>query len=362
MEPLKNRISSVLISQYAGELENQLGKNFDKKLFLDFIFDSDWESRELMDRINRVAIAIDVATKGSFDTVATGLEKAAPIHPSGFEQIIFPEYVKLFGQDEFERSMLALERLTVYSTGEFAIRPFLKNDPNRVMQKMEEWSKHENEHIRRFACEGCRPRLPWGGNIPAFIEDPEPIFPILKRLRNDESLYVRKSVANNMNDISKDHPETVLRIAECWLNEKKTNSTWVAKKALRTLLKQPHPKALELFEYANPDSIELPELQLNNAAPRIGEEFEFSFKVKSVSEEIQKLRVEYLIEFKKKFGSSTKVFQISEFDLDAKLEKAFTKRHSFKDLTTRKHYPGSHTISIRINGGVKAACDFQLKS
>ncbi len=360
MEPLKNLINQQLVEEYANELAKNL-RDFSKSQFLHFILTSDWEQRELMDRIQHVADAIHEATVGSFDEIVSGLEKSAPNLPSGFEQIIFPAFVKKYGMEHFDRSMLALERLTVYSTGEFAIRPFIKAFPEKTMAQMSKWSEHDNEHVRRLSSEGCRPRLPWGGNIKLLIEDPDPIFPILKKLRNDESLYVRKSVANNLNDISKDHPETVLRIGKCWINENKKNSTWVVKRALRTLLKQSNPKALELFGFDSPDRIKLKDFSLSSNVVSIGSAFTFDFKLVNTSEQPKKLRVEYLVDFKKKHGSAKKVFQISEFDLPARSFKNFTKAHSFKELTTRKHYVGSHSLCIRINGVEQEPAQFSLE-
>jgi len=359
VEPLKNLVNKELIEANAAELEKQLSQ-FNAKKFKTHVLNTEWEQRELMDRIHCVAEAIQLSAEGSFNEVVTGLEKAAPNLPSGFQQIIFPAYIKLFGLEHFERSLMALECLTQYSTGEFAIRPFLKAYPEKTMAQMLEWSKHKNEHVRRFSSEGCRPRLPWGGNLPDFIKDPELIFPILKNLRNDESLYVRKSVANNLNDISKDHPKTVLRIAECWLNENKQNSTWIVKHGLRSLLKQAHPKALELFGYGNPKAIEIIGLELSTHKPAMGDTFQFQFELNNPKGKHQELRLEYLIDFKKKNGSSKKVFQLSEFVLGGNSSKSFVKKHSFQELTTRKHYPGIHMLSIRLNGLVINTVEFNL--
>ncbi len=359
MEPLKNLVNKDVVKAYSNELEKHI-VNFDSEQFIKIILNEDWEQRELMDRIHHIAAVINESTECSFDEVVSGLEKAAPNLPSGFEQIIFPAYVKLFGLNHFERSMKSLEQLTQYSTGEFAIRPFIKKYPEKTMEQMLLWANHENEHVRRLSSEGCRPRLPWGGNLPEFIKDPEPIFSILKKLRNDNSLYVRKSVANNLNDISKDHPETVLRIAKCWLDENKQHSSWIVKHALRTLLKQPHPKALELFGYGDPESVNLNNLTISVDELCIGESLQFEFDLTNKSEQSQKLRLEYLVDFKKKKGSAKKVFQISEFEIEPKELKSFSKKHSFKELTTRKHYPGEHSIIIRINGVEKESLSFLL--
>ena len=361
MEPLKNFVNKTVIEAYASELEKQL-KGFDSTKFKNLILTKAWEQRKLMDRIHHVAESIQLATKGSFDEIVEGLEKAAPNLPSGFEQIIFPAYIKLFGLEHYDRSLRALEHLTQYSTGEFAIRPFLKAYPDKTMEQMLKWSKHKNEHLRRFSSEGSRPRLPWGGNLPDFIKDPSLILPILENLRNDDSLYVRKSVANNLNDISKDHSDLVLEIAARWQKEHQKHTDWIIKHALRSLLKKPHPKALELFGYGKPSSLLVGAFSISKTSPKMGEAFQFNFNLENSSDVLQKIRVEYVIDFKKKRGSAEKVFQISEFELGAASSKEFSEKHSFQELSTRKHYPGKHAISIRLNGAIKDRIEFELIS
>jgi 3-methyladenine DNA glycosylase AlkC len=128
--------------------------------------------------------------------------------------LFFPDFVETYGLEHWDRSVAALEKFTRMSTSEFAVRPFLKRNQPRMMAQMAAWSKHESEHVRRLASEGCRPRLPWADALPALKRDPAPIWPILEQLKADPSEYVRRSVANNLNDISKDHPEQVLAIAQ----------------------------------------------------------------------------------------------------------------------------------------------------
>ena len=360
MEPLKNLIDRKVVEAYSNELSKHL-KQFDYVQFENLIINNDWEQRELMNRIQHVADVIHITAQGSFGEIVEGLEKAAMSLPSGFEQIIFPTYVKMYGLDYFDRSMQALELLTQFSTGEFAVRPFIKAFPDKTMIQMRQWSSHKNEHIRRLASEGCRPRLPWGGNLKAFIKDPSPVLVVLEELKNDESLYVRKSVANNLNDITKDHPELVLGTCRRWLSEKNERTSWIVKKALRTLLKRPHPEALELFGYGNVNSIEITELKLQDEIINIGDKLKFSFLVNNQGKNASKLRVEYLIYYKKKSGSSTKVFQISEFELEGNENKEFSKTQAFHHMTTRKLYPGKHKLSIRVNGIVKVEKIFELK-
>ena len=146
------------------------------------------------------------------------LRKVAPnLSNHTLASIVFPDFVEVYGLEDWDVSLPALEWFTQYSTSEYAVRPFIQQAPDIMIEQMMKWSFHHNHHVRRLASEGIRPRLPWGIALQQFKVDPTPIIPILTNLKEDESLYVRKSVANNLNDISKDHPAIVLDLAKEWL-------------------------------------------------------------------------------------------------------------------------------------------------
>jgi 3-methyladenine DNA glycosylase AlkC len=216
------------------------------------------------------------------------------------------------------------------------------------MKQMLSWAISDNHHVRRLACEGCRPRLPWAIALPAFKKNPEPVLSLLKILMNDESEYVRRSVANNLNDISKDNPEIVLNWAQQWLGENK-NTNWIIKHACRTLLKQGNQKALALFGFAKAEHIEISQFEVQ-ANVALGENLPFSFLLKCQKAQLGKCRIEFAIHFVKANGSQTqKIFKISESDYADK-EKQIKKYFSFKKISTRKYYAGKHQLSIIING------------
>nr|WP_277348870.1 DNA alkylation repair protein [Sneathiella limimaris] len=257
---------------------------------------------------------------------------------------------------------LALEALTFFTckgtTSELAIRPFLIDSPAEVMSRFYELAKHPHPHVRRWASEGCRPRLPWAIGLPEFKKDPNPILPILETLCKDDSKFVQKSVANNLNDIAKDHPSIVLAFAEKWRGTH-PNTDWILKHGLRTLLKQGNPNALALFG-ATPVEISTPELKLNRATIGIGETQDFSFTGMIKGTLPQKLRIEYAVDFVKFNGTtSRKVFMISE-GLPKHGEILIRKSHRFTDFTTRKHYAGDHQISVLVNGVEITSANFQL--
>jgi 3-methyladenine DNA glycosylase AlkC len=224
---------------------------------------------------------------------------------------------------------------------------------------MLQWTEHPDPHVRRLASEGCRPRLPWSMALNDFKKDPAPILPILYALRADESEYVRNSVANNLNDITKDHPQLILSIAQEWYGSH-PGTDWILKHACRSLLKQGHPKALALFGFGQLAGVQLQNLTLHPTEITMGQDLTFSFTLLNNSTEPQKIRLEYGIDFVKANGSrTTKIFKISEKIIGSgQLE--VTKTHRWREITTRVHYAGEHRLSIRVNGVELAEALFHL--
>lgn len=222
------------------------------------------------------------------------------------------------------------------------------------------WSTHENHHLRRLASEGCRLRLPWAPKLSGLITNPIPTLPILEQLKNDASLYVRKSVATHINDISKDHPKLVLSLTEKWYGEK-PHINWIVKHALRTLLKKEDKKGLVIFGLDDSKNIEPSNLVLSGNILKIGEFIHFEFDLSNNSEQNRNIRLEYKIAFVKANGStSNKVFQVSEFALKTNAKKYFKRNQWFKELSTRNHYPREHKITLVINGDEKDNITLEL--
>ncbi|HYQ58464.1 MAG TPA: DNA alkylation repair protein, partial [Draconibacterium sp.] len=206
----------------------------------------------------------------------------------------------------------------------------------------------------------CRPRLPWASGVPALKKDPSLILPILEKLKNDPEEFVRKSVANNLNDISKDHPDLVLDICGRWQGKSK-NTDWIIKHACRTLLKQGNKRAMLLFGFANPELMTVEDFQLSNTSPAIGDDISFRFKLALNTKQKQKVRIEYIVHFVKASGkTSPKVFQLKEVEMKPGVH-TIIKKHTFKNMSTRKHYPGMHKFEIVVNGEVKSESVAQLQ-
>jgi len=227
-----------------------------------------------------------------------------------------------------------------------------------MMAQMYAWSKHENEHVRRLSSEGCRPALPWAPALTSFKKDPSPVLLILEQLKTDPSPYVRKSVANNLNDISKTHPDLVAALAKEWYGEDE-RTDWIVKHGCRTLLKQGNRDVLAIFGFHDADSIEVDGFALEAASVSIGEELAFSFAIQAKC--ATKARLEFGIDYVKSNGKrNRKIFQISEIALKENQKKLYTKKHSFADASTRKHYTGAHSITLIVNGAERGTLDFEL--
>lgn len=332
--------------------------SFNSDEFLQFIYDQEWEQKAFKQRIRHISHALRATLPTSYREALSVLFSIAP-QCTGVEYLFFPDFVEAYGQDDWEASIPALERFTPYSSSEFAVRPFIVQDQARMMDQMLRWAAHEDPHVRRLASEGCRPRLPWAMALEAFKADPAPIFPILEALKQDESVYVQKSVANNLNDIAKDHPALVKQLVRDWFGVNK-HTDWIVKHGSRTLLRAADPEMLSLFGFETSPDVTVRELKLGTSSIEIGETLPFSFSILSRASEAQQLRIEYAIDFVKANGkTSRKRFKISEYTLEQG-NKAYVRNHSFKDLTTRKHYPGKHRLAVIINGVELAAADFDV--
>jgi len=331
---------------------------FDKQKFIKLVFDENFKSKELKERMRHVTICLQKILPKDFKLVVEIFKKSAP-NVKGFEAMCLPDFVELYGQEDWENSMPALKHFTQFASSEFAIRPFLNKDPNRGIKFMDECAEDQHKNIRRFASEGCRPRLPWAMALPKFKKDPSLILPVLEKLKNDESEFVRRSVANNLNDISKDNPEIALEVCEKWYGKTKYTDS-IVKHACRSLLKAGDKKALKLFGFGNPAKIKIENLELSQENLNIGDELHFTFKLNVDENKGSKIRLEYAIFYMKANGKlSKKIFQIIEKEYSLGTY-SLKRKQSFANMTTRKHYPGEHQIAIIVNGEEKVKNSFIL--
>lgn len=350
-------------SLYKLALEIQAVYNeFPVEEFLNSTMDNIWDSLEFKQRIMQISRNLGKYLPANYKTAIYIIDKVIlnyDVCLDGFV-VFFPGFVELYGQDKenWEVSMAALARYTPYASAEFAVRSFIINNEKRMMTQMADWTKHDNEHVRRLASEGCRPRLPWGQALPRFQKDPSPVLCILEQLKADPSPYVRKSVANNLNDISKTHPGLVAKIARDWYG-KNIHTDWIVKHGCRTLLKKGNNEVLGILGFTDAGCVKIESFSLEAASVSIGEDITFSFEI-GVKKAI-KVRLEYGIDYVKANGKrNRKIFRISELTFKENRKKLYTKTHSFADTSTRKHYPGMHSVTLIVNGAERGMLNFEV--
>lgn len=333
---------------------------FDSKKFLALTLPG-LEPLNLLQRMRHMTMALHATLPSDYVKALKVLEKVAGRTERGFTSLVLPDFVSVYGLDHFEASMEALKFFTPLGSSEFGIRPFLKKDLKRTLKVMTGWAKDPDEHVRRLASEGCRPRLPWSFRLDAVVRDPSLTLPILERLKADSSLYVRKSVANHLNDITKDHPDWVLeRIGEWPLEHEHT--AWIVKRALRTLIKRGDRRALAVIGAGEQAEVEVVDFDLTPAQVKLGGRITMSLHLRSKAQSSQRLVIDYAIHYvKKSGGTSAKVFKWKECTLEPGGSLTLTKSQRLVDFTTRVHHAGRHAVEVMVNGEVLGKVAFDLQ-
>ncbi|MCA1193031.1 DNA alkylation repair protein [Saccharopolyspora sp. 6V] len=261
----------------------------------------------------------------------------------------------------FDAALDSLAELTPLLSSEFALRGLLEQDLHRALGRIREWTASPDEHVRRLASEGTRPYLPWAKRVRALLAEPTATVPIIDALHGDTSDYVRRSAANHLNDLSRDHPELVVQTAARWLGEPGEHTSRVARHGLRTLVKQGHPEALALLGYSPAPQVRVGELALDAGSVAIGGALEFRSTLVNTGAEPVALAVDYLVHHRKANGGRTaKTFKLTTRTLEPGGTWELAKRHSFREITTRRYHPGGHAVELQVNGVVRARAEFTL--
>lgn len=285
---------------------------------------------------------------------------SAADNKAGFAAWPLIDYVAVHGLQHPKEALQTLEQLTPLFSAEFALRPFIQQHTDFTYAQLLQWCEHPSEHVRRLASEGSRPRLPWGMRLPQFINNPEPLVGILEQLKADESLYVRRSVANSLNDISKDNPEWMINLCESWLADAHEHTDWIVKHALRSLVKAGDARVFPLLGYAAKPNVTVSDLTLDKKRIAVGDSVGFSCTITG-AKKVQNLVVDYVVYFVKANGKlAPKVFKLKNIVLAENEAITITKKHSFKPITTRRYYVGMHQLALHINGKEVARTDFYL--
>jgi 3-methyladenine DNA glycosylase AlkC len=270
------------------------------------------------------------------------------------------EFVARRGLQDVPRALMCLHAITQRFTAEFAIRPFIARHPEMVYPVLTQWTQDPSAHVRRLVSEGARPRLPWGLRLQALVADPSPSWPLIQALQDDTSAYVRRSVANHLNDIAKDHPDQVAQWVTRHLQGAGAPRRALLKHASRSLVKQGHPATLSAWGLA-PGFQGQADFKLSCEHARMGDSLTLQATLRSTADEPQQLVVDYAVHHVRANGSTTpKVFKGWSLVLGPGEQRQLEKRHSLRPVTTRQLYPGHHRMGLHINGQEVASTGFLL--
>ena len=363
-EPFKNELGEARINVIAAHLSKH-NKKFNEQQFLALALDN-LDELSLMQRSQQIVSALKQCfPEGFIEATNTILSSLSPVDKQTDDQglhswltVPLAEFMGQHGQDDFDQAMLGLQNITQYFSSEWAIRHFLKLQQKASLEKLHEWCKHDNEHVRRLVSEGSRPRLPWGFQLEAFKQDPTLTFPLLEKLKDDPSDYVRLSVSNHLNDISKDHPEWLIEKLKPWVDERDDKRMKLIRHACRSLIKMAHQPTLDMLGYT-PFEVSEVELDLKDTKIEYGDKLNFDLSFKGPKN--KSIIVDFIIHFQKSNGQlAPKVFKWKTTALNSKGIFRAKKSHGIKPITTRRYYNGQHKLELMVNGQVIAQQDFEL--
>ncbi|WP_221799509.1 DNA alkylation repair protein [Oceanobacter mangrovi] len=371
-EPLKNRYGLEVAEMLAQQLTASWPE-FDREGFMTAVSDG-YDALELMDRGRHLghwlgkflpadypqAVEILLASLGQPLSIDRSFSMSA------FYYLPHTCFVAEYGLDHFEQSMRAQYELTQRFTAEFSIRPFLERYPQQTLELLHQWSADANHHVRRLVSEGTRPRLPWGKRLYQFIDDPAPVVELLQRLKDDPELYVRRSVANNLNDIGKDHPELLVDICRDWWRDGSEDRRWLVRHALRSAIKRCDPQALALLGYgAAADELEII-ANLDKQRVQLGDSIEIQAQCRlpagaSESQSDLQLMIDFRVWFLKANGKqAARVFKLKKLTISPGEQLQLSKRLALVPMTTRKLYAGEHRVELVVNGTTYPVGSFDL--
>lgn len=355
MEPFKNALGEAAVAKIARALA-KAAPTFDTAAFRKDALKGLTEL-ELKPRVEHIADCIRNHTPALATLVKVG-EQSSSLR--GFAAWPLIEAVTRW--DDFDAGMHALRTLTPLFSAEFAVRHFIARDHARALRHLRAWSRDESEHVRRLVSEGTRPRLPWGKRVPWLTSHPKEVHALLEALKDDTSEYVRRSVANHLNDIAKTDAPAVLRTLGRWAKGAPAKRAWIIKHASRTLIKRGHADALALLGFSANAKIDVARLVVTPTRVREGNSVTITLELESRDARPLSLVVDYVVGYVKSNGQqSPKVFKWKTLTLPARGKITLTKQHAFKAVTTRKHYGGKHAISAQVNGKIYAHAAIDLR-
>jgi 3-methyladenine DNA glycosylase AlkC len=365
-EPLKNHFGPDVPARIAGMIAKVDG-GFATEAFLGEALDG-YEALELTPRARHIARALGRHLPQEYEraidilvaSLGPKLEAAELTGMDGFLYLPHVFFVAEFGGEHFEASMRAQYELTQRFTAEYSIRVFLERYPERTLARLREWARDPNVHVRRLVSEGTRPRLPWAPRLRAFQHDPRPVLQLLGLLKDDPELFVRRSVANNLNDIGKDSPAALIETCRRWMLGATAERRWLVRHALRSAVKRGDPEAFEILGFGAA-TVTVQDFRVSPAVVPIGESVTLTVELANEGSSTQRLLVDLRVHFMKANGQpSPKVFKLKELNLEPSGSERLAKTISLAQHTTRTHYPGRHRVELLVNGRASEAGAFEV--
>lgn len=365
-EPLKNSFGPE-VPRTLAELMSAAHPGFDTDGFVAAALDG-YEPLELTPRARQVAHALrsflptepEEAIELVTRAVEPELERERRKGMDGFVYLPLVFFVAEHGLTCFEASMRAQHVLTRLFTAEFSIRAFLDHEPERTLARLDAWTQDPDVHVRRLVSEGTRSRLPWAPRLARFQADPEPVLALLERLKDDPKLYVRRSVANNLNDIAKDHPDRARAVCRRWMRGASPDRRALVRHALRSLVKAGDEEALAILGL-EADSPIVVQARIEPLEVRIGDKVRVELRLRNPDDTARAVAVDLRVHFVGANGAlRPKVFKGVEAELAPGETRTARRTISLRQHTTRKHYPGAHRVELLVNGDTRPGGTFRL--
>lgn len=369
MEPLKTFFSRALVKRLASDIA-RVHPVFSAQTFVKDASDG-LDELELLDRGRQIAGALGAHLPQSYpEALRILIASLGPEHAT--DELIgvglapffyFPhtQFVAERGLEHFDLSMRAQYELTKRFSAEGSIRPYIARDPERAMVFLKQWATDTDPHVRRLVSEGTRLRLPWASRVRWLDENPERVLALLELLKDDVSTMVRRSVANNLNDLGKVHPELLIGTALLWLKDASPERQKLVEHALRSMVKRGHRGALELLGYGQTPRVSVTAVSFSPRRVRIGGRVDMKFALKSNSHRKQQLLVDVAVHFVKARGvGAPKVFKLGRVTLSPGEQIEMKARFSLAVHTTRVPRRGRHAVDVIVNGRTFSAGAFDV--
>lgn len=373
-EPLKYLLNDTVPPRIAA-MVRRAWRKFDTTAFLQQV-QPGYESLELMARGQRIAHALQAhlpqdvpralgvlvdSMDPSMGIDAAGEPDAGDRPYSAFLYLPHSIYIGTHGLPHFEAAMAAQHALTQRFTAEFSIRPYLLHHQGATLARLRDWAQDDNAHVRRLVSEGTRPRLPWAPRLPAFQNNPQLALPLLDALKDDPSSYVRRSVANHLGDIAKDHPELAVGTARTWLQGAPAPREALVRHGLRFLIKRSDAGALDALGVGHVVALDVRAARVLPARARIGDKVRIEVELHNPTPQSQRVLADLKVHYVKAHGGAApKVFKLQTLNIPPGATVAVGKTLSLQQMTTRTHYPGAHQVELVLNGRPQPLGQFQL--